>query len=173
MPSSILMLPFLLVAVFASLAEPPHSGPPVFEGEGARVRSWVAGCGTGEDLWKWRDSSTIKCDPDGGPLTGTSGSFEWPVDLRSADFDTLVVEGVALGDLRWVLSWSSPEEPFVAERSSSSELSSDAGCLFDLDGIELWPGAVGRLRLDWTGTPSSTSRIVEVHATRRSPGRGE
>ena len=136
---------------------------------GRRVRSWVAGCGTGEDLWKYRDSTTVKCDAGGTALLGTKGAIEWPVDLKGTEIDRLVVEGEDLDRVRFELWWAAPEEPFRSERSVRPLVSGTDSreVVFELAASPEWKGEVRRFRLAWSGTPSQASRVTEVRVEKR------
>ena len=136
---------------------------------GRRIRSWVAGCGTGEDLWKYRDSTTVKCDAWGTVLRGGEGDFEWPVDLAGSQIDSLVVEGDALGAVSFELFWAAPGARFTEERSALpvAEDTDEREVRFELAGSETWKGEIRRFRLVWKGRPSETSRVLEVRVEKR------
>lgn len=138
---------------------------------GRIIRSWVAGCGTGEDLWKYRDSTTVRCDEGGTALLGTEGALEWPVDLTGSEIDRLVVEGEELDRVRFELRWAASEEPFRSERSAAPLASTrnSSEVVFELAASPEWRGEVRRLRLAWSGTPSQNSRVTEVRVEKRGP----
>ena len=142
--------------------------PGTIAGEGRTIRSWIAGCGTGEDLWKWRDSTTVKCDAEGVELVGSEGAFEWPVDLLASEIDGLVAAGRGLGQLDLELSWSSPGEPFDSSRTVEPSLEEQDSVVFDLTGVDGWSGVLRRFRLSWAEEATSgekESRILEVRVT--------
>ena len=142
------------------------SSPP-----GRIIRSWVAGCGTGDELWKYRDSTTVKCDEGGTALRGTEGAIEWPVDLTGTEIDRLVIEGNELDRVRFELWWAAPEEPFRSERSvpQFSTSTDSAEVIFELAASSEWKGELRRFRLAWSGTPSEDSRVTEVRVEKRGP----
>ena len=155
---------FLLAVLSAGalIAEAPS--PP-----GRIIRSWVAGCGTGDDLWKYRDSTTVKCDEGGTTLLGTEGAFEWPVDLTGTQVDRLVVVGEGLDRVRFELWWAAPQEPFRSERSVAPVAlgTHSREVVFELAASPEWKGEVRHLRLAWGGTPSEDSRVTEVRVEKR------
>jgi len=155
--------------LFSSPISPQGSGQKLSSAPGRIIRSWVAGCGTGEDLWKYRDSTTVKCDDGGTVLLGSEGSLEWPVDLKGTEIDRLVVEGKELDRVLFELWWAAPEEPFRSERSVPQFASStnSAEVIFELAASPEWKGELRRFRLAWSGTPSQDSRVTEVRVEKR------
>ena len=109
----------LVLAVASSCSGPPSGEEssqlptlPRLEGlawENRIDRAWIAGCGTGADLWKWRDSTTVKCDAYGTYLIGTHGTFDWEVYFTGPEIDRLVVEGNDLDRVELELWWEPPE----------------------------------------------------------------
>ena len=155
--------------VFSSPLAPQGPAQKPSPAPGRIIRSWVTGCGTGEDLWKYRDSTTVKCDEGGTPLLGTEGAFEWPVDLKWTEIDRLVVEGEELDRVLFELWWAAPEEPFRSERSvpQFSSSTNAAEVIFELAASPEWNGEMRRFRLVWSGTPSRDSRVTEVRVEKR------
>ena len=127
------------------------------------VRFWIAGCNVGEDLWKYREhSTTVWCDPRGRELVGTEGRFDWPVYMASHEIGELIVAGEGLGTVEWRFWWGL-DEVFVEERSLGATSSAGHEVRFDLAASPAWARETEhllRLRLTWSGTPSSTSRVL-------------
>lgn len=130
-------------------------------------RSWLPGCGTGEDLWKARDSSVIVCD-DGIALRGLSDTIDWPVFFAAAEVDQLVIAGEGLEGFAFVLSWSGEGRHFTPDRTAVPTPTragiGDAEVRFDLAGIPLWSGEQRWLRLEWTRQVETPSRLHSVRA---------
>ena len=117
------------------------------------IRSWVTGCGTGEDLWRFRLSTTVQCDERGTQLVGEGDALEWPVDLDAGVIDGLIVFGERLDEIDFRLSWTG-EESFSDDRSETAyatSLPDSDNAFFDLRSEAEWQGTIRRLRLEWSG----------------------
>lgn len=127
------------------------------------IRSWVTGCGTGEDLWRFRLSTTVQCDDRGTPLSGSGGTFEWPVDLEASAIDGLIVDGERLDEIELRLHWTAGDS-FTAERWATPEgaVSGPRNVFFDLRSEPEWQGQIRRLRLAWISEESPSSRLYGV-----------
>ena len=170
---------FLLVWTCAACSSPPPQAEPddgadaalakAVEWYSPTIRSWVTGCGTGEDLWRFRLSTTVQCDDRGTPLTGSGGTFEWPVDLEASVIDGLIVDGERLDEIELRLHWTASDS-FTDERSATPEgsvspeggMSGSRNVFFDLRSEPEWQGQIRRLRLVWASDTSSSSRLHGV-----------
>ena len=131
------------------------------------VHRWIAGCGTGDDLWRWRDSTTVLCDEGGTRLEGTHGSFEWPVDLSAAQIDESIVLGKGLDDLSFQFWWTAPDEPFTADQSAMAVEADAETIRFELADRPEWRGRLRRFRLSWTGTTSPDTWLASIRFERK------
>ncbi len=121
----------------------------------------------GEDLWKFRqDSTTVTCDEGGLALEGAEGRFHWSVYLLAPEIDGLMLEGEGLDALVFRLWWAQ-DDAFTPNRSVVSTAASPKLIRFDLSSAPAWQAEdqqVQRLRLTWSGSPTSGSRLFSVRA---------
>ncbi len=163
----------LLVWTCAACSSPPPQAEPEDRADEAlekavgwyspTIRSWVTGCGTGEDLWRFRLSTTVQCDDRGTPLSGSGGTFEWPVDLEASVIDGLIVDGERLDEVELRLHWTTGGS-FTAERWATPEgaVSGPRNVFFNLRSEPEWQGQIRRLRLAWISEESPSSRLYGV-----------
>ncbi len=130
------------------------------------VHRWIAGCHTGDDLWRWRDSTTIQCDDGGTPLVGSQGDFEWPVDLEAAQIEEAILIGKELNSLTFELSWAAPDRPFAADHTTRGVRSDSETIHFELEGRPEWEGRLRRFRLSWTGVTTPDTWLASIRFQR-------
>ncbi len=97
-------------------------------------------------------------------LLGLDDIIEWPVFLSSDEVDELVVVGEGLEDLSADLSWTDDSREFDDERSTLPHSTTETELRFDLAGLPAWSGEQRWMRLRWSRSRESASRILAIRA---------